>query len=80
MHADGNCSFDAHTLAHVDSHQLVLSGDNDILFDLSQKNSQDISQPGVEPNVYDFVHDKVEALNWERRPEPFNNNGYASLA
>ena len=37
---------------------------------------QDIAQPGVEPNVYDFVHDKVEALNWERRPVPFNNNGY----
>ena len=41
---------------------------------LSQK--QDIAQPGVEPNVYDFVNDKVEALNWERRPEAFNNNGW----
>jgi len=41
---------------------------------LAQK--RDISQPGVEPNVYDFVHDKVEALNWERRPEAFNNNGW----
>jgi len=41
---------------------------------LSQK--RDISQPGVEPNVYDFVHDKVEALNWERRPVAYNNNGY----
>jgi hypothetical protein len=39
---------------------------------------KDIAQPGVEPNVYDFVHDKVEALNWERREEPFNNNGYAA--
>ena len=45
---------------------------------LSQRQSvsRDISQPGVEPNVYDFVHDKVEALNWERRPVPYNNNGY----
>ena len=41
---------------------------------LSQK--QDIAQPLVEANVYDFVHDKVEALNWERRPESFNNNGW----
>ena len=37
---------------------------------------RDISQPGVEPNVYDFVHDKVEALNWERRPEAYSNNGW----
>lgn len=43
---------------------------------LSQKKVGDISQPGVEPNVYDFVHDKVEALNWPRRPEPYNDNGY----
>jgi len=39
---------------------------------------RDIAQPGVEPNVYDFVNDKVEALNWERRPTAFNNNGYAA--
>ena len=45
-----------------------------VVSNLAQK--RDISQPGVEPNVYDFVHDKVEALNWERRPEPFNNNGF----
>jgi hypothetical protein len=45
---------------------------------LSQK--KDISQPGVEPNVYDFVHDKVEALNWERRTEPYNKNGYDAPA
>ena len=37
-----------------------------VVSNLAQK--KDISQPGVEPNVYDFVHDKVEALNWERRP------------
>jgi hypothetical protein len=41
---------------------------------LAQK--QDIAQPGVEPNVYDFVNDKVEALNWNRRTEAFNNNGW----
>merc|ERR1719263_2211570 len=41
---------------------------------LSQK--RDISQPGVEPNVYDFVHDKVEALNWPRRAEAYNGNGW----
>jgi hypothetical protein len=46
--------------------------------ELAQK--RDIAQPGVEPNVYDFVNDKVEALNWERRVEPFNNNGYAAAA
>ena len=45
---------------------------------LSQK--RDISQPGVEPNVYDFVHDKVEAINWERRPVAYNNNGYDAPA
>lgn len=38
----------------------------------------DIAQGGVEANVYDFTHDKVEALNWERRTEKFNNNGYAA--
>ena len=38
----------------------------------------DIAQPGVEPNVYDFVNDKVEALPWERRTEQFNKNGYAA--
>jgi len=43
---------------------------------LSQK--RDIAQGGVEANVYDFTHDKVEALNWERRTEKFNNNGYAA--
>jgi hypothetical protein len=43
---------------------------------LAEKKTGDISQPGVEPNVYDFVHDKVEALNWTRRQEPYNNNGY----
>ena len=37
---------------------------------------RDIAQPGVEPNVYDFVNDKVEALNWERRNEKFSNNGW----
>ena len=42
----------------------------------SQALNQDIAQPGVEPNVYDFVNDKVEALNWERRNEKFNNNGW----
>jgi hypothetical protein len=46
--------------------------------ELAQK--RDIAQPGVEPNVYDFVNDKVEALNWERREEPFNSNGYAAAA
>jgi len=43
---------------------------------LSQK--RDIAQGGVEANVYDFTHDKVEAPNWERRTEKFNNNGYAA--
>jgi len=43
---------------------------------LSQK--RDIAQGGVEANVYDFVNDKVEALNWERRNEKFNNNGFAA--
>ncbi len=37
---------------------------------------KNISQPGVEPNVYDFVHDKVEVLNWPRRDTAYPPNGW----
>jgi len=47
---------------------------------LNQHMNRDIAQPGVEPNVFDFTRDKVEALPWERRPEAFNKNGYAAGA
>lgn len=37
---------------------------------------KNISQPGVEPNVYDFVHDKVEVLNWPRNDAAYPPNGW----
>jgi len=39
-----------------------------------------ISEPGVEPNVYDFVKDKVEAMNWERNDKPYPANGWDAKA
>ena len=36
----------------------------------------DIAQPGVEANVYDFVHDKVEPLPWNRRDSAYPANGW----
>jgi len=34
-----------------------------------------INEPKVEPNVYDFVNDKVESTNWNRNDVPYPANG-----
>ena len=36
---------------------------------------KDIAQPGVEPNVYDFVKDKVEPMPWVRNDKAYPANG-----
>jgi hypothetical protein len=42
-----------------------------------QLERNDIAQPLVEPNVYDFVHDLVEPLAWNRNAAPYPANGGA---
>jgi hypothetical protein len=50
-------------------------GSNALYQNPTTKRVKDIAQPGVEPNVYDFVKDKVEAIPWYRRTTPFEANG-----
>jgi len=44
-------------------------------FTLGQR--QDIAQPKVEANVYDFVNDKVESMPWVRNDDQYPANGGA---
>jgi len=44
-------------------------------FALNQNRKSKIDEAAIEPNVYDFVKDKVESTNWIRNKSAYPANG-----